>query len=163
MKNKMKRALAFLITLLMMLNIAPVSAPAENTGEGGQFSVLFARDGIKYSIDGSSAVVEGLASDASGTSFTIPASITYNGSDYPVTEIRADAFRGASGMDITIQSNNITLCGNYNSDSDYTGAFANASNTIVTFTGKNVTVGKAAFMRSSGMKVRLTVSLLMPS
>lgn len=154
MKNKIKRIFAFLITILMMVNVIPASAPAENTGESGQISLPFIRDNLKYAIEGSNAIVVGLDSNASSTMFTIPATVTYNEAVYPVTAIREDAFRGISGYNITVLSDNITLRGSHTNDSDYHGAFAEAKNSTILFAGKNVTFGTAAFMYSSGMTVK---------
>ena len=39
MRNTFKRTIAFLITLLMIVNVLPASAPAENSGEYGQFGL----------------------------------------------------------------------------------------------------------------------------
>ena len=51
MKNAMKRAVAFLITLLMVLNIAPISAPAENTGEHEPLALRTSRNTRPYDIN----------------------------------------------------------------------------------------------------------------
>ena len=158
MRNLQKRAIAFLITMIMVINIAPVSAPAEkNTGGIVRLALPVVRDGIKYNIEDDHATVLGLADDATGTAFTIQAAISYNGATYPVTTIGENAFKGSSGLTITIQGDHVEVSGEWGDDDDYngnTGAFAYSSYNTIIFTGKRITVGKGAFCYNTGTTVQ---------
>lgn len=85
---------------MIALAILLVSAP-----DAGAFTV----NGINYSVSDGNATVTG-ATSKTITSLTIPATVTYNGTTYPVTVIRHDAFNNyASLRSVKIEDSDLPI------------------------------------------------------
>ena len=123
----------------------------------------FSDDTFTYEIDLNSgtASVTGLTEAAANKKeFTIPSSITYTGGNasesvsFSVTSIAPEAFRGKSGLNVTIPGD-IIVEGKFVNDSNgSTGAFAYCTDTTVTFSGKNVTLKGSAFQGCRNLTVK---------
>lgn len=72
----------------------------------------FEVDGICYNIEGTNASVTFGNNEYTG-SVTIPATVTYNGTTYPVTAIGLLAFRYCTGLTSIDIPNSVTEIGNY--------------------------------------------------
>mgnify|MGYP002626188862 CR=1 FL=1 len=97
---------------------------------------------LLYQLNGQTATVIGLSSAVSGdnpASITIPSSFTYNGSDYPVTAIQAEAFKESTKLGSVVFEGSITVG---------ESAFAGSSVTSVEFRGKDTVINKEAFAES---------------
>ena len=74
----------------------------------------------------------------------IPASVTYNGTTYPVTSICDNAFRDCSGLTSVTISNSVTSIGD-------TAFFACSGLTSVTIPGSVMSIGNSAFSHCSSL------------
>ncbi|MBO4602508.1 MAG: leucine-rich repeat domain-containing protein, partial [Salinivirgaceae bacterium] len=95
-------------------------------------------NGVIYKINGSEATVAGYRKDANITKVRIPATVTIDGTDYPITSIGSFAFSNCQTIQSVIVGNTVTSIGQ--------GAFANCHNIRELEISNSVeTIGNKAF------------------
>lgn len=106
----------------------------------------FVNEGIHYtSYANGSWMARVTGSDDGVTEIRIPASVSYNGYDYPVTQVGANAFKGRTDITLVEFGSNITTASDY-SFSGCTGL------TSITFGTGMTTVGQYAFQNCNGLQ-----------
>lgn len=97
------------LSLLLLALLLPATAMAH----------VFEMDGIYYNINGNEASVTYKRNNVTGYEIsysgnvTIPASVTYKGTTFPVTSIGEGAFSDCSGLTSVTIPNSVTSIGNY--------------------------------------------------
>ena len=95
-------------------------------------------NGVIYKVVGSTVTVAGYSKDADITNVSIPATVTIDGADYPVTGIGSFAFSNCQTIQSVIVGNTVTSIGQ--------GAFANCHNIRELEISNSVeTIGNKAF------------------
>ena len=147
MKQKLKRALWMLLCLMAIESVNGIVI-----------------DGLRYSLNGMYASVSGIAGENNAEKINIPASITYEGLEYTVTEIADNAFCwwGESSTNAYTDSRNryvkyVVLPNTIKRIG--VGAFSNVSIKEVKLSEGLKTIGSGAFRRSSITSITIPASV----
>jgi len=133
----LKRAVRTVL-LVLLLNVA---------GLTNALAQSFTVGNLNYTLNGNAATVTGHVDGTAATgSLVIPATVTYEGTDYPVTSIGSSAFSNCTGFtgDLTIGPN-VSTIGDY--------AFYNCTGFAgeLTLTHELTSVGSSAFSGCNGL------------